>query len=156
MSNESFRIAELLLADMKCSHVLMTLALEAKNGNNPELIRAMSGLALGMGQGLACGALSGGCCVLGLMAGRGGETETEDPRFADLLEEYSSWFLATTTDRHGGPNCSDIMRFDPSLKAKYCPALVGECWDKIREILERHDIDITNPPHATSEEEIAP
>ncbi|MCF8480376.1 MAG: C-GCAxxG-C-C family protein [Rhodospirillum sp.] len=156
MTDDSFRIAELLLADMKCSHVLMTLALEASGGTNPELIRAMSGLALGMGQGLNCGALSGGCCVLGLLAGRGGETEMEDPRFMELLEEYSGWFLATTTERHGGPNCADIMRFDPALKVKVCPALVGDCWDKIKEILERHDIDIANPPRARTEEEIAP
>jgi hypothetical protein len=94
--------------------------------------------------------------VLGLVAGRGGETEREDPRFADLLEDYSGWFLATTTARHGGPDCAAIMRFDPMLKAKVCPALIGECWDKIQEILARHDIDITALPDERPDVEITP
>ena len=65
MSEESFRVAELLLDDFKCSHILMRLALEAQGRDDPDLIRAMSGLALGMGQGFNCGALSAGCCVIG-------------------------------------------------------------------------------------------
>ena len=58
MTEESFRIAELLLDDFKCSHVLMRLALEAQGRDDPDLVRAMSGLAFGMGQGFNCGALS--------------------------------------------------------------------------------------------------
>ena len=41
MSEESFRVAELLLDDFKCSHILMRLALEAQGRDDPDLIRAM-------------------------------------------------------------------------------------------------------------------
>ena len=156
MNEDTFRIAELLLADMKCSHVLMTLVLETGGRSNPDLVRAMSGLALGMGQGLDCGALSGGCCVLGLLAGRGGEDEPEDERFADMLDEFSGWFVVMAKERYGGYTCADIMGFDPALKAERCPGLVGDCWAKLREILESRGVDIANPPRPVNDGELQP
>ncbi len=39
MSDESFRIAELLLEGYTCSHILVKLALEAQGRDNPELVR---------------------------------------------------------------------------------------------------------------------
>ncbi len=70
MADESFRIAELLLDGHTCGHILVKLALEAQGRDDPDLVRAMSGLALGMGQGFNCGSLTAGCCVLGLYGGR--------------------------------------------------------------------------------------
>ena len=58
MDDESFRIAELLLQGYTCGHVLAKLALEAQGRDDPDLVRAMSGLALGMGRGLNCGSLT--------------------------------------------------------------------------------------------------
>ncbi len=141
----TFRIAEMLLSGLKCSHVLMKLALEAQGRDDPDLVRAMSGLALGMGQGFNCGALSGGCCVLGLIAGRAGEDEAEDPRFASVLDAFSGWFHTAAKQRFGGIDCADIMKFDQALKAQRCPALIGEVWDKLNEILAEHGIDPTEP-----------
>lgn len=156
MTEDSFRVAELLLGGMKCSHVVMMLALEAQGRANPDLVRAMSGLALGMGQGLDCGALTGGCCVLGLIAGRSGEEDSEDSRFPDMLEEYGGWFLAMSKERFGGSTCAAIMQFDSALKAERCPALVADCWEKLREIAARRDIDIANPPRRADNVEWSP
>ena len=114
MTEESFRVAELLLDDFKCSHILMRLALEAQGREDPGLIRAMSGLALGMGQGFNCGALSAGCCVIGYYAGRGGEGEHEHPELGAMLDDFAGWFNAAATGQYGGIDCSDIM---PSSKA---------------------------------------
>lgn len=141
----TFRIAELLLSGLKCSHILMKLALEAQGRDDPELVRVMSGLALGMGQGFNCGALSGGCCVLGLHAGRAGEEETDDPRFAPLIDEFTGWFHLSARERFGGIDCADIMKFDPALKQERCPALIGEVWDRLNEILEDHGFDPSAP-----------
>lgn len=145
----TFRIAEMLLSGLKCSHILMKLALEAQNRDEPDLVRAMSGLALGMGQGFNCGALSGGCCVLGLVAGRAGEDEAEDPRFASVLDAFSGWFHTSAKQRFGGIDCADIMKFDQALKAQRCPALIGEVWDKLNEILAEHGIDPAEPRSET-------
>ncbi len=60
MADESFRIAELMLEGDTCGHILAKLALEAVGRDNPDLVRAMSGLAVGMGRGFNCGCLTGG------------------------------------------------------------------------------------------------
>ncbi|MCE1237296.1 MAG: C-GCAxxG-C-C family protein [Hyphomicrobiales bacterium] len=142
-ADTTFRIAELLFSGLKCSHILMKLALEAQGRDDPDLVRVMSGLALGMGQGFNCGALSAGCCVLGLYAGRGSEVEAEDPRFAAALDAFSGWFHASAKQRFGGIDCADIMKFDPALKAERCPALIVEVWDKLKEVLTEQGIDPT-------------
>lgn len=139
----AFRIAEMLLAGLKCSHILMKLTLEAQGRDDPGLVRAMSGLALGMGQGFDCGALTAGCCVLGLHAGRAGEDEADDPRFTPLLDEFTGWFHANAHEHFGGIACANIMRFDPALKQERCPALIGEVWERLNYILVDHGIDPT-------------
>ena len=52
MADDSFRIAELLLEGFTCGHILAKLALEAQGRDNPDLVRAMSGLARRHGPGL--------------------------------------------------------------------------------------------------------
>ncbi|WP_026791917.1 DVU_1555 family C-GCAxxG-C-C protein [Pleomorphomonas oryzae] len=146
MNEDSFRVAELLLDDFKCSHILMRLALEAQGRDDPDLVRAMSGLSLGMGQGFNCGALSAGCCVIGYYAGRGGDGESEHPELGAMLDDFVGWFTAAATGQYGGINCSDIMKFDESLKRDRCPALIIETWGKIKETLADHGIDITVVP----------
>ena len=149
MTEDSFRVAELLLADLKCSHIMMILALEAAGRQDPDLVRAMSGLAVGMGQGMTCGILSAGSCVVGMLAGKAGEDESEDSRFVDILEEFGGWFKHRCTEEYGGCNCSDIMQFDMNLKAQRCPALIAESWQKLNEILNRYDVDIAHPPRGS-------
>lgn len=146
MSEESFRVAELLIDDYKCSHILMRLALEAQGRDDPDLVRAMSGLALGMGQGFNCGALSAGCCVIGYYAGRGGYGEREHPELAVMLDDFTGWFNAAATGQYGGIDCSDIMQFDEGLKHERCPALILATWAKIKETLADHGVDITVSP----------
>jgi C_GCAxxG_C_C family probable redox protein len=142
MTADAFRIAELLLSGFKCSHVLMMLALEEQGRQNPDLIRAMSGLALGMGQGKTCGALSGACCVIGLCAGKDDDDAPEDPRFAGALEDFTAWFHAVMTERHGGTDCADIIHFDEARKAEICPTLILDVWTRLLETLDDHGIDI--------------
>lgn len=150
MNDESFRVAELLLQGYTCSHILMKLALEAQGRDNPDLVRAMSGLSLGMGQGFNCGCLSGGCCVLGLYAGSIGEDQPQHERFDTMLEEFASWFDCAMTDKYGGINCADIMKFDPALKQQRCPALILDVWMKASEILAKHEVDLNEPPQTTT------
>jgi C_GCAxxG_C_C family probable redox protein len=155
MADESFHVAELLLEDFKCSHILMKLALEAQGRDSPDLVRAMSGLALGMGQGFNCGALSGGCCVLGLYAGRAGKDEDADPRFAAMLDDFTDWFHSDAKEHYGSIDCCDIMRFDPALKNERCPPLILKVWEKLEETLREYGIDPAEPPPAPRDSESA-
>jgi hypothetical protein len=147
-----FRIAEMLIGGMKCSHVPMRLALEAQGRDDADLVRAMSGLAYGLGQGFACGMLTSGACVVGLVAGRASEAEVDDPRFAAALDAFTGWFHTMARERYGGIACSDIMRFDERLKAERCPALIQEVWEKLVETLEDHGLDVSRPAGTETED----
>ena len=66
------RMLELSGQGFYCAQILLILALEAEGKENPDLVRAMSGLNGGLGfSGNVCGALTGGCCLLGYFCGKG-------------------------------------------------------------------------------------
>ena len=66
------RMLELSGQGFYCAQILMILALESEGKEDPDLIRAMSGLNGGLGfSGRVCGALTGGCCFLGCFCGKG-------------------------------------------------------------------------------------
>ena len=136
MAEIEFRIMELTLQGFNCSQTLALLALEAQGKANPELVRALSALGRGLGCGKICGTLSGGCCVLGLYAGRGTAEEIEDGRLSLMLTELVEWFEETFGERYGGVNCADIIQNDPALRLGRCPEIVIETFRKLTEILE--------------------
>lgn len=54
-----------------CSQLLILLMLQARDQQNPDLVRAMQGLCHGIGQSDGpCGLLTGGACALALAAGQ--------------------------------------------------------------------------------------
>jgi len=142
MTDDAFRVAELSLKGYKCSHILVQIGLDAQEKSNPDLLRAMSGLAAGMGGGLACGALTGGCCLIGLYAGTDGESQGEHERLPLMLEEYVDWFRDEFTPRYGGMECAQIIHNNPQLRGERCPALILECVRQAREILEANGFEL--------------
>lgn len=71
MSDEIARMGQLHLQGFHCSQIMLILGLERQGKTNPDLVRAMTGLAGGLGfGGKNCGALTGAACLLGLYAGR--------------------------------------------------------------------------------------
>ena len=63
--DEMLKMLELSGQGFHCSQILLFLGLEAQGKSNPDLIRAMSGLAGGVGFcGDTCGALTGGACLI--------------------------------------------------------------------------------------------
>lgn len=142
MNEDDFRVAELALKGYKCSHILVQIGLDALGKDNPELLRAMSGLAVGMGSGLTCGALTAGCCLIGLYAGTDGEGRDEHARLPLMLEEYTEWFREEFGQRYGGIDCANIMQDDPQLKNQRCPTLILAAVKKAREILEANGFEL--------------
>ena len=127
------QVRELLAQKFHCSHVLMKTGLELKGENNPEVMRVMNGLAGGlMGCGKNCGALTGGCAMFGLFAGRGLPEEEENPDLHDMVEDYVEWF----EDRFGSCNCDDILEGDKANIPMVCPELIQVCSEKATEILQ--------------------
>ena len=80
------RMLELSGQGFYCAQILMILALESEEKEDPDLVRAMGGLNGGLGfSGRVCGALTGGCCFLSYFLGKGEAEELEDPEAALLI-----------------------------------------------------------------------
>jgi len=142
VTNETLRMMELAGQGFYCSQILLIIGLE--NQGSPELIRAMSGLAGGMGfSGDVCGALTGGACLLGLYAGRGTPDEEEDPKLNLMVTELVEWFSGQFGEMYGGIHCSNILDDDPKNRTARCPALVLGVWEKVKALLIENGLDLT-------------
>lgn len=139
------RIADLMRHEYRCGHILAKLALEAQGRDNPELVRAMSGLSLGMGQGFNCASLSGGCGLLGLYGGSDSGDDRARKRVDIMVEEFAGWFETEMIEKFGSINCEEIIEFDPAMKLKRCPGVILASWLKIKEILAKNKIDVARP-----------
>jgi C_GCAxxG_C_C family probable redox protein len=126
-----------------CSQVLISMGLEAQGKTNPDLIRAMSALAGGLGfSGDICGALTGGACLLGLYAGRGTLEEEEDPRLNIMVGELVEWFSGQYGQMYGGTHCEAILQDDPQNRTTRCPALVLGTYEKVKTLLAENGFDL--------------
>ena len=139
MSDTMFRMFELSQQGFSCSQILLQLGLEAQGKSNADLLRAMAGLAGGMGfSGETCGALTGGACLLGLYA-------AEHEKFQVMVAELVDWFKARGSSEYGGFTCGDILGEELQYQAVSvkCGQIVKDTYDKVREILLHHGIDPT-------------
>jgi C_GCAxxG_C_C family probable redox protein len=145
MNDESFRVMDLAMQGYQCSQILMAMALEAQGKQNGDLVKAMTGLLGGMGCGKACGALTAGCCVLGLYAGKRSAEELADDRLQTMQTHFVEWFEAEYTGRYGGINCADIVQDDQRNKMARCPTIVIESLEKLKEILAESHYEFSQP-----------
>ncbi len=143
MSDTMMRLMALKGKGYLCSQMMMIMALEEQDQENPALVRAMAGLARGLGicSG-SCGALSAGACILALYAARGGETEAELKSFPPMLAELNEWF-EEKTNAYGGTLCHEIAqgRAGSVEMEMRCGALVADTYDKIMQLLVENGID---------------
>jgi C_GCAxxG_C_C family probable redox protein len=143
MSYRQTRMMELALRGFGCSQILVMMALEARGESSPELVRAVSGLHGGLGfSGKICGALTGGCCALGLYAGRGAVGEVEDARLALMVNELVEWFEGEYEPRYGGIDCADILQDDQRNRLTRCPEIVTAVLEEIAQILKANGYDL--------------
>lgn len=140
MDDMMFRMMELKSKGFYCSQIMMLLALEAQEKENPDLTRAMAGLAFGVGIGEVCGALTGGACILSLYAGKGTEDDAEHFRLMGMLTELGDWFREIYGGQYGGISC-DAISEDGSLRNERCGALVLATYQKVLELLVENDFD---------------
>ena len=127
-----------------CSQILMLQGLEQMGKSNPDLIRAMHGLAGGLGfSGELCGALSGGASLLGLYAGKGDAEQPEDPRLDFMITDLVKWFKAEYSERFGGIRCAEILAGNNQNQATVCPILVTGVLQKVKELLVENGYDLS-------------
>lgn len=139
MTDVFMKMLTLSQAGFYCSQILLIIGLEAQGKENPDLIRAMSGLNGGIGfSGKTCGALTGGACLLGLYAGKGVAEEMEDSSLYDMIQELVAWFEAEPGTRFGGIDCKAILENNPQNRPVRCPQLVLDTLSKVESILAEH------------------
>ncbi|MBS6398003.1 MAG: C_GCAxxG_C_C family protein [Clostridiales bacterium] len=130
------RMLELSGQGFYCAQILLILALESEGKEDPDLIRAMSGLNGGLGfTGHVCGALTGGCCLLGYFCGKGEAEEMEDPNGQAVIRELVEWFEASVGAQYGGCSCDCILEGNPAHKMQRCPGIVEGVFAKCLELL---------------------
>ncbi len=135
------RMLELSGQGFYCAQILLILALEAEGKENPDLVRAMSGLNGGLGfSGNVCGALTGGCCLLGYFCGKGEAEEMEAPESSQVIGKFVEWFRGFTEEAYGGFDCDRILEGDPSNKMRRCPGIVEGVFRKCMEFLSEHGL----------------
>ena len=144
MMDELLRMLELSGQGFHCSQILLFLGLDAQGKRNPDLIRAMSGLAGGVGfAGDICGALTGGACLLGLYAGRGTPEEEDHPRLTLMINELVEWFSREYAEQCGGIRCEDIIGDDSGKQSTTCSGIVTRTYDQVKTILLDNSFDLS-------------
>jgi len=137
------RMRELKQQGFFCSQILMTLGLELQGKENPDLIRAMHGLAGGLGfTGETCGALTGGACLLGLYVGKGQPSDEENLKLNFMIEDLVKWFKAGYGQDYGGIRCETILAGVPNGQATRCPVMVAGTFQKVKELLVENGFDL--------------
>lgn len=138
------RMRELRQQGFYCSQILLMMGLEMQGKANPELVRAMHGLAGGLGfSGELCGALTGGASLLGLYSGKGTPEQEEDPRLIFMAEDLVKWFKAEFAGQFGGIRCEDILAGDSQNPMRRCPILVAGVFHKVKELLVENGYDLS-------------
>jgi hypothetical protein len=145
MNDITMRLLQLSGQGYGCSQILLRLFLELRGEENPSLIRSVSGLAYGCGGGrTTCGTLTGGCCVLGLYAGKGRDDEQASDRLMLMLQELSDWFEEQVGGPFGGITCETIVgEGGPQAARQRCGMVVAQTYDKVLDILTANGFDIS-------------
>lgn len=127
-----------------CSQILMIQGLDMLGKSNPDLVRAMHGLAGGLGfSGELCGALTGGASLLGLYAGKGTPEQLEDPRLDFMIVDLVNWFKEEYAEQFGGIRCAEILAGDPQNQKIRCPILVTTVLQKAKDLLIENGYDLS-------------
>lgn len=133
------KIGALLGQKFHCSQIMMRVGMDALELDEPNLVKAMTGLAGGLGGcGKNCGALTGGVAMISLFAGRGAPEEEAAPELAEMVSQFLAWFEET----YGSADCGDIIRGDKENIPSTCPQLVCAACRKALDILRDYGFPV--------------
>ncbi len=135
------RMLQLSSQGFACAQIMMQLVLDAEEKSDPDLIRTMGALNNGLrDNGLTCGALAGGACVISYYAGQGETDEQPDPNYDSLVQQLYAWFAEEMGARYGGITCPALLGNGLREKSDVCPGIVEETFNKALELLDEHDL----------------
>ena len=135
------RMIELAEEKYNCSQIMMILSLEQKGWENPELVRAMSGLGDGCGFfNETCGIMTSAAAILGLLAGNGDKPQTQSENLLPVLQDLSEWFQTEIGAHHNGTRCQDIVgdRVGTDEGKQICGGVLLRTHIKVNELLSNY------------------
>jgi hypothetical protein len=141
-------VLELAGQGYSCAQIIVIMCLRIMGKENPDLIRALSTLAMGASFGSLCGALTGGLCLLGLHTGKG--ALDEQPVFGGRLISTSliKWFIAEELHGKTPPMCASIFEaggrkftVETASPIAACANLVTHTFNKSISLLRELEID---------------
>ena len=136
------RMTQLAENKYNCSQIMMVLALEQEGRENPELVRAMSGLGDGCGFFKeTCGIMTGAASILAWHAGKGADGEEESEKLLPMLEELGDWFRQDIGAKYAGTRCNEIVGDLVGTDAgkQICGSIIFQTFGKVNEILASND-----------------
>lgn len=128
MRDLDVRVNELGLRGLCCTQVMVRLALEELDEENPRMVEAVGTLCLGLSEGLGCGALLGGALAMGILA--------DTPPDGVLISDLVDWFRA----EYGTTDCERILDGDPAARLTRCPGIVAATYAEGKAILSAHGL----------------
>lgn len=123
-----------------CAQTVMKAGLALTNQQNDGLIKALN--ALGGGcytRKSTCGALIGGCCVIGFYAGRAQDNETQSELLIPMTREFVAWFEDAYGAKYNGMDCAAIRKpNEDGLEERPCNAIIFAACQKACEIIKKY------------------
>jgi len=139
MVNRMIQLAE---NKYNCSQIMMILALEQEGKDNPDLVRAMSGLGDGCGFFKeTCGIMTGAASILAWYAGKGADNEEESEKLLPMLEDLNDWFDQEIAANYAGTRCREIVGDLVGTEdgKQICGSIIFQTFGKVNEILASND-----------------
>ncbi len=138
------RMIQLAENKYNCSQIMMVLALEQESRENPDLVRAMSGLGDGCGFfNETCGIMTGAASILAWYAGKGSDEEVESDKLLPMLEELGDWFRQEIAAKYRGTRCKEIVGDLVGTEdgKQICGSIIFQTFGKVNEILAENDFN---------------
>jgi len=132
------RMIQLSEKKYNCSQIMMILALEQEGRENPDLVRAMSGLGDGCGFFKeTCGIMTGAASILAWHAGKGADEEAESEKLLPMLEDLGDWFGQEIAAKYNGTRCNQIVGdlVGTNHGKQICGSIIFQTFGKVNEIL---------------------
>lgn len=128
-----------------CGQIMMLRALEIQGKENPDVVRAMTGFAGGLGwTGDLCGVLTGAVAVLGLYAGKGSSADQDDVRLMFMVEDLLKWFKKGFGEKYGGIHCQEILGLNTGkIDMDRCIAMITETMQYVKELLVENGFELS-------------
>ncbi|MBL6993907.1 DVU_1555 family C-GCAxxG-C-C protein [Desulfobacula sp.] len=135
------RMIQLAENKYNCSQIMMVLALEQKDHDNADLVRAMSGIGDGCGFfSETCGVMTSAASLLAWYGGKGSDSESESDTLLPMLQDLGDWFRQKTASNYKGTRCKDIVGDKVGTPAgkHICGGLIFETYNKVNDILRSY------------------